>query len=84
MNGGNKRKLSLAMSLIGGNKIVYLDEPTSGLDPISRQQIWQILENIRNQNRTIILTTHFLDEADRLADRISIMSRGQLLAMGTT
>lgn len=68
---------------MGGSKVVYLDEPTSGLDPVSRQSIWGILEQIRSEDRTIILTTHFLDEADRLADRIGIMSRGKLLAMGT-
>lgn len=84
LSGGFKRKLSLGMSLIGGSKIVYLDEPTSGLDPVSRQAIWDILEQIRKEERTIILTTHFLDEADRLADRISIMSRGQLLCMGSS
>jgi len=83
LSGGFKRKLSLGMSLMGGSKVVYLDEPTSGLDPVSRQSIWAILEEIRAEDRTIILTTHFLDEADRLADRIGIMSRGKLLAMGT-
>ena len=71
------------MSLMGDSQVIYLDEPTSGLDPVSRQSIWGILENIRQENRTIILTTHFLDEAERLADRIAIMSRGQLLAMGS-
>ncbi len=76
LSGGFKRKLSLAMSLMGDSQVIYLDEPTSGLDPVSRQSIWGILENIRQENRTIILTTHFLDEAERLADRIAIMSRG--------
>lgn len=83
LSGGFKRKLSLGMSLMGDSQVIYLDEPTSGLDPVSRQSIWAILENIRQENRTIILTTHFLDEAERLADRIAIMSRGQLLAIGS-
>jgi len=75
--------LSLGCSLIGGSKILYLDEPTSGLDPVSRRVIWDILNVIRQENRTIILTTHFLDEADYLADRIAIMSKGKLLIVGS-
>lgn len=61
------------MALIGGSRIIFLDEPTSGMDPVSRRQIWDILETIRNDGRTIILTTHHLDEAEILADRIGIM-----------
>ncbi|KAL4460035.1 hypothetical protein ABPG74_003561 [Tetrahymena malaccensis] len=83
LSGGNKRKLSLGMALTGGSKIIFLDEPTSGMDPVSRQQIWKILEKQRHK-RAIILTTHHLDEAERLADRIAIMSKGQLLAVGTS
>jgi ATP-binding cassette, subfamily A (ABC1), member 3 len=73
LSGGNKRKLSLGMALIGGSKIIFLDEPTSGMDPVSRREIWNILESIRNDGRTIVLTTHHLDEAEILADRIGIM-----------
>jgi ATP-binding cassette, subfamily A (ABC1), member 3 len=61
------------MALIGGSKIIFLDEPTSGMDPVSRREIWDILESIRNDGRTIVLTTHHLDEAEILADRIGIM-----------
>jgi ATP-binding cassette subfamily A (ABC1) protein 3 len=61
------------MALIGGSKIIFLDEPTSGMDPVSRREIWNILESIRNDGRTIVLTTHHLDEAEILADRIGIM-----------
>jgi ATP-binding cassette, subfamily A (ABC1), member 3 len=67
MSGGNKRKLSLAMALVGGSKIVFLDEPSSALDPNSRRLIWDILEKVRDESRTIILTTHHLEEAEHLA-----------------
>jgi ATP-binding cassette, subfamily A (ABC1), member 3 len=60
-----------------------LDEPSSGMDPVSRRKIWQILENVKNENRTIILTTHHLEEAEHLAERIGIMARGKLLTVGT-
>ena len=84
LSGGSKRKLSLAMALVGNSKIIFLDEPTSGMDAFSRRQIWEILERIKADKRTIILTTHHLDEAEILADRIGIMSKGQLLAVGTS
>ncbi|CAD8160982.1 unnamed protein product [Paramecium pentaurelia] len=84
LSGGSKRKLSLGMSLVGNSKIIFLDEPTSGMDAYSRRQIWSILERIRQDQRTIILTTHHLDEAEILANRIGIMSKGQLLAVGTS
>lgn len=83
LSGGNKRKLSLCMALIGGSKIVFLDEPTSGIDAISRRAIWEILEFVRTEDRTIVLTTHHLDEAEVLSDRIGIMAKGRLLAVGT-
>lgn len=73
LSGGQKRKLSVAMALIGNSKVVFLDEPTSGMDPYSRRMIWNLLRNYR-ENRVIILTTHFMDEADLLGDRIGIMS----------
>ncbi len=82
-SGGNRRKLSLAMALIGDSRVVFLDEPSSGMDPVSRRHIWHILEQVRNERRTIILTTHHLEEAEHLAARIGIMSRGQLLTVGT-
>ena len=84
MSGGSKRKLSLAMALIGGSQVIFLDEPTSGMDAMSRRVIWEILENIKNDNRTLVLTTHHLDEAEVLADRIAIMASGKLLACGTS
>lgn len=71
------------MALIGGSKIVFLDEPSSGLDPNSRRMIWDILEEVKNEKRTIILTTHHLEEAEHLAQRIGIMAKGKLLTVGT-
>jgi ATP-binding cassette subfamily A (ABC1) protein 3 len=83
LSGGNKRKLSLAMALIGNSKIIFLDEPSSGLDPNSSRLIWDILEQVKNENRTIILTTHHLEEAEHLSERIGIMARGKLLTVGS-
>ncbi|KAL4455080.1 hypothetical protein ABPG74_006462 [Tetrahymena malaccensis] len=83
LSGGNKRKLSLAMALIGGSKIVFLDEPSSGLDFNARKEIKEILLELKKEKRTIILTTHHLEEAEECADRIAIMARGQLLTLGT-
>ena len=84
LSGGNKRKISLACALIGGSDILFLDEPTSGLDPLSRRGVWSILKQLKNENKTILLTTHHLEEADELADRIAIMNKGKLLILGTS
>jgi ATP-binding cassette, subfamily A (ABC1), member 3 len=65
--------LSLAISLIGNSKIVFLDEPTSGMDPVSRRNLWETLKKIKDSNRTVILTTHHLEEAEHLADTIAVM-----------
>lgn len=82
LSGGNKRKLCLGIALVGGSKLVFLDEPSSGLDPNSRQSIWAILRQIRDQNRTIVLTTHHLEEAEILAQRVGIMNHGKLAIVG--
>lgn len=84
LSGGNKRKLSLGMAIVSGSKVIFLDEPTSGMDPITRRLIWDILKSIKNEGRTIILTTHHLDEADIIADKIGVMSSGKLLALGSS
>ena len=84
LSGGNKRKLSLAMAVIGGTRVVFLDEPTSGMDPQNRRVMWHTLKQLKAQGMTILLTTHHLDEADELAERIAIMSKGRLLALGTS
>ena len=83
LSGGNKRKLSLAMALIGKSKIIFLDEPTSGLDPVTRRSVWTILEDLKKEKRTLILTTHHLDEAEVLSERIAIMAKGKLLTVGS-
>ncbi|XP_071081909.1 phospholipid-transporting ATPase ABCA3-like [Haliotis cracherodii] len=83
LSGGQKRKLSVGIALIGGSKIVILDEPTSGMDPAARRQTWDILQRNR-QGRTMLLTTHFMDEADLLGDRIAIMAEGVVKCCGTS
>ena len=83
LSGGQKRKLSVAIALIGGSKVVFLDEPTSGMDPYSRRFTWNILQNNR-EGRIMILTTHAMDEADILSDRIGIMAHGQLQCCGSS
>jgi ABC-type multidrug transport system, ATPase component len=84
LSGGNKRKLCLAMATIGKTKIIFLDEPTSGLDPNSRRLVWDTLRSLKNEGITLLLTTHFLDEADELADRIAILAKGKLHSIGTS
>eukprot|EP01084_Bolivina_argentea_P163656 284676_1 len=83
MSGGERRKLSLAIALIGGSQIVFLDEPTSGMDPENRRKVWDIIEQ-EKKNRCIILTTHYMEEADILGDRIAIMSSGQIKCCGSS
>lgn len=83
LSGGNRRKLSLAMAMMGGTQILYFDEPTSAMDPSSRRVIWNIIKDLRSHGKTIILTTHYLEEADELADRIGVMSKGGFFAVGS-
>ena len=83
LSGGNKRKLSVAIALIGGSKLVLLDEPTAGMDLTARRKLWNMLKDYK-QNRIIILTTHYMDEADILGDRIGIMTGGKLTCIGSS
>uniref|UniRef100_A0A8C9EZ84 ATP binding cassette subfamily A member 3 n=1 Tax=Pavo cristatus TaxID=9049 RepID=A0A8C9EZ84_PAVCR len=83
LSGGMKRKVSIGIALIGDSKVVMLDEPTSGMDPASRRATWDLLQQQRS-NRTILLTTHFMDEADLLGDRIAIMAKGELQCCGSS
>lgn len=83
LSGGNKRKLCLAMAIIGGSRIIFLDEPTSGMDPVSRKKIWDILIQLKNEGKCLVLTTHHLDEAEILSERIAIMAKGKLLTIGS-
>uniref|UniRef100_A0A673C6M0 Zgc:172302 n=1 Tax=Sphaeramia orbicularis TaxID=375764 RepID=A0A673C6M0_9TELE len=83
LSGGMKRKLSVAIAFVGGSKVVVLDEPTAGVDPYSRRGIWDLLLKYRKGNRTIILSTHYMDEAELLGDRIAIISQGRLCCCGS-
>ena len=82
-SGGMRRKLDLAMTLVGKPRIIFLDEPTTGLDPRSRRTMWDIIRQLVADGVTIFLTTQYLDEADRLADRIAVLDQGRLVAQGT-
>ena len=83
LSGGQKQRLSLACALVGDPEVLFLDEPTTGLDPASRRQIWEIVEDLKARGRTILLTTHYMEEAARLCDRVAIIDRGRKLAEGT-
>lgn len=82
-SGGMKRRLDLAMSLVGDAEILFLDEPTTGLDPSSRFDLWEVIENLKNNGKTIFLTTQYLEEADKLADTIGFLKDGEIIATGT-
>jgi ABC-2 type transport system ATP-binding protein len=82
-SGGMRRRLDLAMTLIGAPQVIFLDEPTTGLDPRSRRTVWEIVESLVDDGTTVFLTTQYLDEADKLADRVAILDRGRLVAEGT-
>jgi ABC-2 type transport system ATP-binding protein len=82
-SGGMRRRLDLAMTLVGDPRIIFLDEPTAGLDPRSRRTMWQIIRDLVAGGVTILLTTQYLEEADRLADRIAVLDQGKLIAEGT-
>jgi len=83
LSGGEKRKLGIAMSLVGEPELLFLDEPTTGLDPKARRDLWGLIRRIQGEGRTVILTTHYLDEAEQLADRVAIMHKGRIAIIGT-
>ena len=83
LSGGQKRRLDLALGLIGGPELLFLDQPTTGFDPNARRDAWQIVRNLRGQGTTILLTTHYMEEAQALADRVAVISGGQIVAEGT-
>jgi ABC-2 type transport system ATP-binding protein len=83
LSGGQKQRLAVATALVGNPKILFLDEPTTGLDPQSRRQLWDILRAFQRRGGTILLTTHYMDEAERLCDRIAIIDQGLTIASGT-
>ena len=81
--GGQKQRLALACALVGDPDLLFLDEPTTGLDPQARRQLWDLVEEFKRTGRTILLTTHYMDEAERLCDRVAIMDHGKVIALGT-
>src|SRR5690348_9527258 len=82
-SGGMRRRLDIAMSLIGNSKIIFLDEPTTGLDPEGRIEVWQVIQGLADSGTTVFLTTQYLDEAEKLADRIAILHEGKIIVSGT-
>ena len=84
LSGGQKQKLGLALSLVNSAELLFLDEPTTGLDPNARRAIWDVIRGLRSKGKTVILTTHYLDEAEQLSDRVAIMNHGRIVAMGTS
>jgi len=83
LSGGQRQRLAVATALVGNPKILFLDEPTTGLDPQSRRQLWDIVRNFQRGGGTVLLTTHYMDEAERLCDRLAIVDHGQIIAEGT-
>ncbi|MCS7255241.1 MAG: ABC transporter ATP-binding protein [Thermomicrobium sp.] len=83
LSGGQQRRLALALALIGKPELLFLDEPTTGMDPQARRLTWSLLEELKRRGITIVLTTHFLEEAERLADRVAIIDHGRLLVLAT-
>jgi ABC-2 type transport system ATP-binding protein len=82
LSGGQRQRLSLAMALIGRPELVFLDEPTAGMDPQARHATWDIVAELRRDGVTVVLTTHLLDEAERLADRVVVVDQGRIVATG--
>jgi ABC-2 type transport system ATP-binding protein len=83
LSGGQRQRLAVATALVGNPKLLFLDEPTTGLDPQSRRQLWDIIRNFQRAGGTVLLTTHYMDEAERLCDRLAIVDHGQIIAEGT-
>jgi ABC-2 type transport system ATP-binding protein len=81
MSGGQKQRFSIATTLINKPKIIFLDEPTTGLDPQARRNLWELIKNIRGGGTTVIITTHYMDEAEQLCDRVAIMDEGKIIAL---
>ena len=83
LSGGQKQRLSIAAALVHNPKIFFMDEPTTGLDPQARRHLWELIEHVRNKGITVILTTHYLEEAEMLCDRVAIMDDGKIIALDT-
>jgi len=83
LSGGQKQRLAVACALVSDPELLFLDEPTTGLDPQSRRQLWDVVLGFRSRGRTVLLTTHYMDEAERLCDRVAIVDKGKVIALGT-
>ena len=83
LSGGQRQRLAVACAIVGDPQLLFLDEPTTGLDPQSRRQLWEVIGNFKATGRTVMLTTHYMDEAERLCDRIAIVDHGKIIALGT-
>jgi ABC-2 type transport system ATP-binding protein len=83
LSGGQQQRLAVAIALVGDPEILFLDEPTTGLDPQSRRQLWEVIRDLRDRGRTVVLTTHYMDEAERLCDRVAIIDNGNIIAQGS-
>jgi ABC-2 type transport system ATP-binding protein len=83
LSGGQKQRVALACALVGDPDLLFLDEPTTGLDPQARRQLWELVQELRAAGRTIMLTTHYMDEAERLCDRVAVVDHGKVIALGT-
>jgi ABC-2 type transport system ATP-binding protein len=83
LSGGQKRRLDLGVALVGDPDLVFLDEPTTGFDPAARRSAWQLIRALRSLGKTILLTTHYLDEAQQLADRVAVIREGRIVSLGT-
>ncbi len=82
LSGGQRRRLDLGLALVGDPELIFLDEPTTGFDPAARRRAWETIRGLRGLGKTILLTTHYLDEAERLADRVAVLAQGQIVASG--
>jgi len=83
LSGGQRRRLDLALGLVGDPDLLFLDEPTTGFDPSARRKAWELIDGLRAMGKTVLLTTHYMDEAEHLADRVAVIVRGTLIALGT-
>ncbi len=83
LSGGQKQRLAMACALVGDPELLFLDEPTTGLDPQARRNLWDLVDALKQAGRTIILTTHYMDEAERLCDRVAIMDHGKIISLGS-
>jgi ABC-2 type transport system ATP-binding protein len=83
LSGGQKQRLSVACAIVGEPRLLFLDEPTTGLDPQSRRQLWDLISQFRSDGRSIVLTTHYMDEAERLCDRVAVVDHGRVIALDT-